>query len=198
MIFHIFFSIVYFSFIFIRIVYHRKAKQSRGVVDYKENIINIAIRAFFGLGYISALIIYVFYPALLAWASFVLPEWSRWVGAISAVLSVGMIWWVQWALDIQFDTTLHIQADHQFITHGPYRWVRHPMYTSLLFMGISWLLLTTNMFIGGALLAGILIIITTRVGKEETALIDKFSDSYRTYMQNTGRYLPTWSARNHP
>jgi protein-S-isoprenylcysteine O-methyltransferase Ste14 len=97
---------------------------------------------------------------------------------------------VQWSLDVQFETTLHIQADHQLISHGPYRWVRHPMYTSLFLMGIGWLLHTANWFVGGPLMASILFIIAIRVEKEEAILIEKFGDSYLTYIQKTGRYLP--------
>ncbi len=30
------------------------------------------------------------------------------------------------------------------------------------------------------------------VGKEEETLIDTFGESYRLYMQRTGRFLPRW------
>jgi len=190
MTYHLLFAFVFFSFILIRIVYHRKAKRSRHTVDYKESNLNKSIRAIIGLTYTSALLTYIFYPSLLNWASFVLPGWTRWLGVILSILSVCLIWWVQWALGVQFDTTMHIQADHQLISHGPYHWVRHPMYTSLFLMGIGWLLLTANVFVGGSLMTGILFIIATRVGKEEAILIEEFGDSYRTYIRKTGRFLP--------
>ena len=194
MIFHISFAIAFFAFIAIRVTYHRKAKRSRQDVKFNEGKLNMAVRAFLGLGYIGALLVYIFYPALFEWAEISLPIWVRWFGLVFSVLSVGLIWWVQWALDVQFDTTLHHQTDHRLITHGPYRWVRHPMYTTLFLMGLGWLLLTVNWFIGAPLMVGIIIIVNFRVKNEEAMLLDLFGDEYQDYMKHTGRYLPSFSS----
>jgi protein-S-isoprenylcysteine O-methyltransferase Ste14 len=188
--FHIIFAFVFFEFIIIRVVYHRKARHARKGVKLKESGLNMAVRAFLGLGYIGALVVYVFYPSLLGWAAIPLPAWARWVGAFIVILCVLLIWWVQWALDVQFDTTLHTQTDHQLITHGPYRWVRHPMYTTLFTMGLGWLLLCANWFIGAPLMAAILLLMGVRVKNEETVLIELFGQDYLAYMQKTGRFLP--------
>ena len=119
----------------LRMYYGRKARRSRSDVQVIEGKLNMAVRALFGLGYITVLWVYVFVPGWFAWAAIAFPNWLRWVGALISVGSVLLLWWVQRALDVQFDTTLHIQANHQLITHGPYRWVRHPMYTTLFSMG---------------------------------------------------------------
>jgi protein-S-isoprenylcysteine O-methyltransferase Ste14 len=188
--FHIIFAVVFFAFIIIRVGYHRKARHARKGVELKESGFNMAVRAFLGSGYIGALVVYVFYPALLGWAAFPLPAWARWTGVFISVLSVLLIWWVQWALDIQFNTTLHIQGDHQLITHVPYRWVRHPMYSTLFTMGLGWLLLCANWFIGAPLIAAILLLMGVRVKNEEAILIELFGKEYLTYIQKTGRFLP--------
>ena len=188
--FHLLFAILYGCFILIRVVYHRRSRDSRRKVDYHESKLNVAVRALFGLSYIGFLSIYVFYPPLLGWAELPLPTWLRWIGGVITIFSVALIWWVQWALDVQFDTTLHIQTGHELISHGPYRWVRHPMYTALFIMGIGWLLLTANWFVGGALVGGIVLIIFIRVKNEEALLINTFGDSYIAYMAKTGRFLP--------
>jgi protein-S-isoprenylcysteine O-methyltransferase Ste14 len=190
MTYHILFSVVFIGFILIRVVYRRKAKQVREGVAFKESTINMIVRAVVGLGYIGALIVYVFCPGTFAWAALPLPTWVRWIGAGVSVISLLLIWWVQWALDVQFDTTLHIQADHKLVTHGPYRWVRHPMYTALFLMGLGWLLLTGNWFIGGLLMAAILLLVLVRVDREEALLTETFGDAYVAYMQKTGRFLP--------
>lgn len=189
-VFHIIYVISILSFIFIRVSFHRKAKNVRREVEHKESNLNMAVRAIFGLGYVAALVIYAFAPSLFDWAVFNLPNWVRWIGAVITLGSVLLIWWVQWALDVQFDTTLHTQANHQLITHGPYRWVRHPMYSALFLMGLGWLLLTANWFIGAPLMIGIIVVVFMRVENEEGVLIDLFGDEYREYMQRTGRFLP--------
>ena len=150
---------------------------------HKESSLNLAVRAFLGLGYIVALTLYIFYPSLLRWATISLPVWTRWTGMGISGLSLALIWWVQWALGVQFDTTLHTKANHKLVSHGPYRWVRHPMYTSLFLLGVGWLLLTANWF-------SIILLVAVRVRQEENILIDLLGDEYTAYMQNTGRYLP--------
>jgi len=190
MIYQIIYALLFFGFIFIRVAYHRKAKKVREGVELKESKVNMAVRAVVGLGYIGALLVYAFFPRIFAWAALSLPDWARWIGAGVSVLSVLLIWWVQWALDVQFDTVLHIQAGHKLVTHGPYRWVRHPMYTALFLMGLGWLLLTANWFIGGPLTIAIVLLVLVRVDREETLLTETFGVAYIDYVQVTGRYLP--------
>jgi protein-S-isoprenylcysteine O-methyltransferase Ste14 len=77
--------------------------------------------------------------------------------------------------------------------HGPYRWIRHPLYTfgTLFFLGLgliaaSWLILLM------ACLAFYLL--SLRTPKEEAQLLARFGEEYAAYMQQTGRYLPRLSA----
>ncbi len=193
MIFHLVFALVFFAMSAIRIGYHRKARHARKNVELKESMLNMVLRGFLGLGYIGGLTVYIFNPIWLNWATFSLAPWGRWLGAFIAIGSVLLLWWVQLALDVQFDTTLHKQAEHQLITHGPYRWVRHPMYTALFVMGLGWLLLTSNWAIGVPLMAAILLLVGLRVKNEEAMLIEIFGDEYRAYMQRTGQFLPRLS-----
>lgn len=187
--FHILFSILCIGFLMIRIVYHRKAGSSKKSVEFGESKWNMIFRAVIGFGYVALLLGYIFYPPILVWAVFPLPSWIRWIGLVITSMSVVLIWWVQWALGVQFNTTLHIQESHQLVSHGPYRWERHPMYTELLLMGVRWLLLTRNWFVGGGLISGILVVIVSRVKKEESLMIDTFGASYADYIQRTGRFL---------
>lgn len=188
--FHLLFAILFIGFMGMRIFFHRKAATTRGQVEFGEGAWNMVFRAIIGIGYISLVIVYIFYPALLNWASTLFPGWLRWIGMVITLVSVVLIWWVQWALGVQFNTTLHVRDGHQLVSRGPYRWVRHPMYTVLMLMGIGWLLLTANWFIGLGLIFGILFVIFTRVKKEEALLLQTLGSSYQFYMKRTGRFLP--------
>jgi protein-S-isoprenylcysteine O-methyltransferase Ste14 len=59
-------------------------------------------------------------------------------------------------------------------------------------MFIAFGMMADNWFIGAL---GILacIAMAARTPKEEAALISKFGDEYRVYMQRTGRFLPRFS-----
>jgi protein-S-isoprenylcysteine O-methyltransferase Ste14 len=192
-IFHIIFAIGFSSMFVLRIYYGCKARRNRKEVEIKESKANMAVRALFGLSYIGVLFVYVFAPGLFDRAAIVLPGWIRWIGALITLISVLLLWWVQWALDVQFDTTLHIQSEHKLIQHGPYRWVRHPMYTTLFMMGVGWFFLTANWLVGVPLMIGIIFVVASRVKREERVLLELLGDEYQAYMQRTGRFLPKFA-----
>lgn len=190
MFFHIMFVVVFTSFTIIRMIYHRKARQTRGKVEFKEGRLNLTLRLILGVPFILLLFVYMFNPGILSWAQFTLPAWAQWLGVVLGVASVPLIWWVQMALGANFSGTLHVRADHTLVTHGPYRWVRHPMYTVLYMLEIAILLLTSNWFIGSALLISQTIVLVNRINNEERVMIEKFGEAYRAYIKHTGRFLP--------
>ena len=85
--------------------------------------------------------------------------------------------------------TVVTRKEATLVTHGPYHWVRHPLYSvaALFFPALP--LLLANWFI---LLVGILalILLAIRTPIEEAKLIEKFGDEYREYMKCTGRFVP--------
>jgi len=54
-------------------------------------------------------------------------------------------------------------------------------------MGLAWFLLTANWFIGIPLMIAIVIVVLSRLQKEENMLHERFEDEY---MEGTGRFLP--------
>ena len=67
------------------------------------------------------------------------------------------------------------------MTHGPYHWVRHPMYTVLYMHLFAVLLLTRNWLIGGVFLLAMTLIIAQRLKREEATMIETFGDTYRAH-----------------
>ncbi|MCB1724425.1 MAG: isoprenylcysteine carboxylmethyltransferase family protein [Chromatiaceae bacterium] len=78
--------------------------------------------------------------------------------------------------------------DACLITTGPYRWVRHPMYTSLLLfmLGIALYRDAWPNYIGFGLLCAA---VFGKMQREEVHLHAKFAD-YSDYVQRTHRLLP--------
>lgn len=193
--FHLTFVVTFLAFTAIRAYYHRQASREAGKVEYKEGRLHTALRLVVGLPWILSLLAYIFVPAWFAWARLALPEPLRWMGVILALISLPLIVWVQQALGANFSTTLHVREQHTLATGGPYRWVRHPMYTVLVLQITSLLLLTSNWLVGGVPLLALLLIVITRIDNEERTMITKFGDQYRAYMQQTGRFLPRWQRK---
>jgi protein-S-isoprenylcysteine O-methyltransferase Ste14 len=188
--FHLVFVVTFVAFTLIRMYYHRKARTTAGKVTYIEGKTHTALRALFGIPYILLLFVYMFAPSILGFAVIPLPEWAQWIGAVLCAAVLPLIWWVQRALGSNFATTLHVRDEHTLVTAGPYRWVRHPMYTAFFIQAVGLLLLTRNWFIGGVYLLALTVIVVTRTANEERTMLDKFGEQYRIYMQRTGRFVP--------
>lgn len=76
----------------------------------------------------------------------------------------------------------------QLITHGPYRWIRHPMYTSVLLFCLACAsVLSTPL--GVLLWIALVITLSLKARLEERYLMQSF-EAYAQYMQRTGRFLP--------
>lgn len=125
----------------------------------------------------------------MRWTQVDLPEWLRWVGVGMGILGNLLAYWVFSSLRNNVSPTVATRANATLVTHGPYRWVRHPLYVMGLIAYIGFALLAENWFIAVSMLIGFALLVI-RTEKEEARLIEKFGDTYREYMQRTGRFFP--------
>jgi protein-S-isoprenylcysteine O-methyltransferase Ste14 len=134
-------------------------------------------------------LVYLINPAWMAWSKIGLPEWARWLGVGIGVLCVMGIYWLFSSIGSGITPTSATRRQHTLVTSGPYRWVRHPLYTVGSSMFISFGMMADNWFIAAL---GVLafIAMAIRTPQEEANLVEKFGDEYREYMKRTGRYFP--------
>ena len=139
--------------------------------------------------------VYLINPGWMAWSKIGLPEWVRWLGVMLGVVVVLGIYWLFSSIGSGITPTSATRKEHELVTTGPYRWVRHPLYTIGSSMFIAFGMMADNWFV---MLLGILAFfaMASRTPKEEANLIEKFGDEYREYMKNTGRYLPKLGGRS--
>ena len=148
-----------------------------------------AFRVISGILLAVAIVIYTFFPIYNARFQFYLPSGLRWIGVI--VSSISLFFWSysQEVLDKNWSVNLKIQEEHTLVTAGPYRVMRHPIYTAMIAWSLGLALYTANTFFVG--FAALMVLWTPlRISKEETMLIGYFGDEYKKYMEYTGRYLP--------
>ena len=172
-------------------VYHRRQAQQSGedISDKEEGSVILGLRKVFGLTLWLSMLIYFNNPAWMAWSQLPLPGWVRWLGVALMALCVPLFYWIFRSLGKNVTKTVAIREEHTLVVNGPYRWVRHPLYTIgfLSFVGLS--LLTANWFMLLLILLTFAILFM-RTPIEEAKLIERFGDEYRQYMKETGRYFP--------
>ena len=189
-IFRIVLAVGFLLFFPIAITYRIKSQSTREPLDrWQEGRFILFTLRPIGVAGMVGLITFLIDPTLMAWSSLPLPPWLRWTGVAIGALGGTLIVWTFHSLGRNLTDTVVTRREHTLVSHGPYRWVRHPFYDAVAFTvagnglaAANWFLLLT----GGLTLA--LLVARTRI--EEEKLIARFGDRYRGYMSETGRFLP--------
>ena len=142
-----------------------------------------------GLLLVGSTVCWLWKPAWLGWSSFQVSEGARWVGLAGFGLGVAWLLWMFHTLGRNLTDTVVTRRNATFVDYGPYRYVRNPMYTGVLVVGLSLgLALGTWLTPLGASAIFTLLALRTRI--EEKYLIERFGEQYRVYMVRVGRFLP--------
>jgi len=109
--------------------------------------------------------------------------------AVSATLGLALAAWALWAYPPgSFNIRPTPRANGQVVQRGPYRWIRHPMYSSIALCGVAcacaaqqnWVLLA---------LATLLLVLLTKALLEERWMAEQHPD-YAAYKARTQRFVP--------
>lgn len=111
--------------------------------------------------------------------------------AVTAI-GIGLAIWARLCLAGNWSGTVTLKEGHELIRSGPYRWIRHPIYT-----GFNLAILGTALAIGewrGLLVfAGVGIAHTLKARKEEAWLSREFGAAFDEHRRRTGMFLPRLS-----
>ena len=142
-----------------------------------------------GLSLWAGVLAWLINPAWMNWSRLELPVWARWTGVVMGITANLLAYWIFKNLDKNVTPTVVTREEAQLVKSGPYRWVRHPLYTMGTIAYLGFALLAENWFIAVLSLL-VFWVLAVRTHKEEAYLIEKFGDEYLEYMKHTGRYLP--------
>lgn len=192
--FRILAALVLFTGAGISIYFRRKADRDSGekLSRSADGTPMMLVIRIFGLVLWLSPFVYLLNPQWMAWSKIGLPEWARWFGFGFGIIVVGLIYWLFTSIGSGITPVSATRKEHKLVTHGIYRWVRHPLYTVGASLYISFGLMSDNWFI---IFMGVVafIVMAIRTPKEEANLIEKFGDEYREYTKRTGRFLPKLS-----
>jgi len=171
-------------------IYHRlKSRTGEKLDRWQEGLFILVTLRLMGLAAMAGLIAYFINPNCMAWAALPLPAWLRWTGIGLGVMAGLLLVWTLRRLGRNLTDTVVTRKEHTLVTTGPYRWVRHPFYCSAALAVLANSLAAANWFLfvtGGS----VILLLAIRARKEEQNLIARFGDAYRSYMQQTGRFVP--------
>jgi protein-S-isoprenylcysteine O-methyltransferase Ste14 len=190
-IFRILAAVILFTCIGISGYHRRKADKDSGekISRKVDGSVMMTVIKIGGLILWLSPLVYLLNPLWMNWSKIGLPESIRWLGVGVGVICAPLLYWLFSSIGSGISPTSATRKQHTLVTSGPYRWVRHPLYTIGSSMFISFGMMADNWFIAAlGLLAFIGMAI--RTPKEEANLIEKFGDEYREYMKTTGAFLP--------
>ncbi|MCH7825230.1 MAG: isoprenylcysteine carboxylmethyltransferase family protein [Acidobacteria bacterium] len=172
-------------------IYHRVKSQATGesLDRRQEGLFVLATLRPLGIAAWLGMIAYMINPAWMAWSAVSLPAWLRWLGVGVGAVAGSLLIWTMHTLGKNLTDTVVTRKEHELVTGGPYRFVRHPFYCAFILAILANSAVAANWFM---LLAGgsAWLVIVFRTNKEEENLIARFGDDYRRYMERTGRFFP--------
>ena len=157
----------------------REVRRDQGTVVLIVCSVGLAI----GLGLAAA----EFVPAL----AIPISPWPLFVAGLSlGWAGIGLALWATYTLGRFYRPVVTIHEDHEVVTTGPYRYVRHPIYAGamVLMVGVGLALGNWLSLILCALLP--LSAYVARIRVEERALEEALGDRYRQYEQGKARLVP--------
>ena len=111
------------------------------------------------------------------------------VGVVLCVAGLGLCIWARLTLGRNWSGAVTVKEGHELIERGPYRLVRHPIYTGLLAMFLGTVIVLGNVAgIAGLMLVSVSFWIKLR--DEERIMLKQFPNQYAAYQQRVKRIIP--------
>jgi protein-S-isoprenylcysteine O-methyltransferase Ste14 len=115
-----------------------------------------------------------------------------WLGVVLTAAGVAIAFWARWHLGANWSGVVTLKEGHELIRSGPYRTIRHPIYT-----GILLALLGTAVAVGEVrglvALAIAWLSFYIKARREESFLTQEFGPGFAEHRRHTGMFLPHFS-----
>ena len=175
----------------IRFYYQSKVIRDKRAIDVKEGSVSLIAGSVAALNSIVFGTEYIFFPGFFSFPyRLTYPDWLRWLGVLFLTVGIVLLGLAHHHLGKSFHSLIVSKEDHVLVESGPYRWIRHPIYTAYLLNYAGGGLLSGNIVLTFVPVTMFAFMISIRMGQEENVLEEIFGQKYREYMERTGRLLP--------
>jgi len=114
--------------------------------------------------------------------------WRAGIGLALFVLGLSFAIWARLNIGRNWGSPMSQKDEPELVTSGPYRLVRHPIYSGILTAGIGTAVALTWWWLIAAALGGFYFIYSATV--EERYLTERFPDSYPAYKRSSKMLVP--------
>lgn len=114
--------------------------------------------------------------------------WEAAVGLVLFALGLGFAVWARLHIGRNWGTPMMQKAEPELVTSGPYRFVRHPIYSGILLAGIGTAFALSWWWLAAVGLAGVYFVYSATV--EERYMTEQFPDAYPAYRRSTKMLVP--------
>ncbi len=170
----------YFVLIYLSIIIFKRPWYSK--LHYISNIYSILVRTVLFLSIYILPILIILGNTTLYMYNFGVSDTVRLISIIGLILTLLSINWIIKSLDQMY-------YDGSKPSRGPYKIIRHPIYTTWLQHSIFMLFLISN-YLMVIPLALTLIAILVRIPIEDRVMMNKLGHVYEEYMEETKKLLP--------
>jgi protein-S-isoprenylcysteine O-methyltransferase len=111
---------------------------------------------------------------------------------IGLVVYLGFSWIQVWSfktLGDNYSQDIMIKKNHQLVTKGPFKFIRHPQYFCQILLGIGAAAATLSFIVGGLTLIEIPVYIM-RASAEDKLLAKYFNETFSEYKKKSGFMIP--------
>jgi protein-S-isoprenylcysteine O-methyltransferase Ste14 len=130
-------------------------------------------------------------------------EWTRkyfvpdtpqvqWAGVAVMLVGLGFACWARVHLGTNWSGTVTLKEGHELIRTGPYRNIRHPIYTGILIGFLGWAIVGGQVR-GLVAMAVVWLSFLIKARQEEKFLAQEFGAKFEEHARHTGMFLPKFS-----
>jgi len=112
-----------------------------------------------------------------------------WVGVALTAAGIAFAFWARFTLGRNWSGTVTVKENHELIMRGPYRIVRHPIYTGFT-LGMFGSALVIDQVRGLVALALIVLAWRLKWSVEERFMLEEFGDRYADYRRRVSALIP--------
>ena len=185
------FKIIYFIELLLATTVRKiytSGKKSQDLKIQKKSTLELIFLVLNGIAMLIP-ILYVF-STVLDFANYSLPNWLAWTGIVLFALAIWLLWRSHHDLGKNWTVTVALHYEHELITSGVYKYMRHPMYSAHLLWAIAQIMILHNWIAGYSFLIAQIPFYLIRIKNEEAMMIEQFGAAYKAYMEKTGRLFP--------